>query len=123
MLTVMPLCKYIILSAAVFAGAVLLYFWGSSVLAVVLTAGIVWVHFYLSGLKKFISRNCIIKTSGNIFKHKTVILLKNILYVETVTFAPWRPAFVRLRSQGRDVLIIGLNGRQADLVAKAATIE
>ena len=51
MLTVMPLCKYIILTAAVFAGAVLLYFWGSSVLAVVLTAGIVWVHFYLSGLK------------------------------------------------------------------------
>ena len=123
MLTVMPLCKYIILSAAVFVGAVLLYFWGSSVLAVVLTAGIVWVHFYLSGLKMFISRNRIIKTSGNIFKHKTVILLKNILYVETVTFAPWRPAFVRLRSQGRDVLIIGLNGRQADMVAKAATIE
>ena len=123
MLTVMPLCKYIILSAAVFAGAVLLYFWGSSVLAVVLTAGIVWVYFYLSGLKIFISCNCIIKTSGNIFKHKTVILLKNILYVETVTVAPWRPAFVRLRSQGRDVLIIGLNGRQADLVAKAATIE
>ena len=123
MLTVMPLCKYIILSAAVFAGAVLLYFWGSSVLAVVLIAGIVWVHFYLSGLKMFISRNRIIKTSGNIFKHKTVILLKNILYVETVTFAPWRPAFVRLRSQGRDVLIIGLNGRQADMVAKAATIE
>ena len=120
MLTVMPLCKYIILSAAVFAGALLLYFWGSSVLAVVLTAGIVWVHFYLSGLKILISRNRIIKTSGNIFKHKTVILLKNILYVETVTVAPWRPAFVRLRSQGRDVLIIGLNGRQADLVAKAA---
>ena len=123
MLTVMPLCKYIILSAAVFAGAVLLYFWGSSVLAVVLIAGIVWVHFYLSGLKMFISRNRIIKTSGNIFKHKTVILLKNILYVETVTFAPWRPAFVRLRSRGRDVLIIGLNGRQADMVAKAATVE
>ena len=123
MLTVMPLCKYIILSAAVFAGAVLLYFWGSSVLAVVLTAGIAWVYFYLSGLKILISRNRIIKTSGNIFKHKTVILLKNILYVETVTVAPWRPAFVRLRSQGRDVLIIGLNGRQADLVAKAATIE
>ena len=101
----------------------LLYFWGSSVLAVVLTAGIVWVHFYLSGLKILISRNRIIKTSGNIFKHKTVILLKNILYVETVTVAPWRPAFVRLRSQGRDVLIIGLNGRQADLVVKAATIE
>lgn len=123
MLTVMPLCKYIILSAAVFAGAVLLYFWGSSVLAVVLTAGIVWVYFYLSGLKMFICRNCIIKTSGNIFKHKTVILLKNILYVETVTVAPWRPAFVRLRSRGRDVLIIGLNGRQADMVAKAATVE
>ena len=123
MLTVMPLCKYIILSAEVFAGAVLLYFWGSSVLAVVLTAGIVWVHFYLSGLKIFISRNRIIKTSGNIFKHKTVILLKNILYVETVTVAPWRPAFVRLRSQVRDVLIIGLNGRQADLVVKAAAIE
>ena len=123
MLTVLPLCKYIILSAAVFAGAVLLYFWGSSVLAVVLTAGIIWVHFYLSGLKILISRNRIIKTSGNIFKHKTVILLKNILYVETVTVAPWRPAFVRLRSQGRDVLIIGLNGRQADLVVKAATIE
>ena len=123
MLTVMPLCKYIILSASVFAGSVLLYFWGSSVLAVVLTAGIVWVHFYLSGLKIFISRNRITKTSGNIFKHKTVILLKNIFYVETVTVAPWRPAFVRLRSQGRDVLIIGLNGRQADLVAKAATIE
>lgn len=123
MLTVMPLCKYIILSAAVFAGAVLLYFWGSSVLAVVLTAGIAWVYFYLSGLKILISCNRIIKTSGNIFKHKTVILLKNILYVETVTVAPWRPAFVRLRSQGRDVLIIGLNGRQADLVAKAATIE
>ena len=123
MLTVLPLCKYIILSAAVFAGAVLLYFWGSSVLAVVLTAGIVWVHFYLSYLKIYISNNRIIKTSGNIFKHKTVILLKNILYVETVTVAPWRPAFVRLRSQVRDVLIIGLNGRQADLVAKAATIE
>ena len=123
MLTVMPLCKYIILSAAVFAGAVLLYFWGSSVFAVVLTAGIVWIYFYLSYLKIYISNNRIIKTSGNIFKHKTVILLKNILYVETVTVAPWRPAFVRLRSQGRDVLIIGLNGRQADLVAKAATIE
>ena len=123
MLTVMPLCKYIILSAAVFAGAVLLYFWGSSVLAVVLTAGIVWIYFYLSYLKIYISNNRIIKTSGNIFKHKTVILLKNILYVETVTVAPWRPAFVRLRSQGRDVLIIGLIGRQADLVAKAATIE
>ena len=123
MLTVMPLCKYIILSAAVFAGSVLLYFWGSSVLAVVLTAGIVWVHFYLSGLKMFISRNSIIKTSGNIFKHKTVILLKNILYVETVTVAPWRPAFIRLRSRGRDVWVIGLDGRQADLVAKAATIE
>lgn len=123
MLTVMPLCKYIILSVAVFSGAVLLYFWGSSVLAVVLTAGIVWICFYLSYLKIYISNNRIIKTSGNIFKHKTVILLKNILYVETVTVAPWRPAFVRLRSQVRDVLIIGLNGRQADLVAKAATIE
>ena len=123
MLTVMPLCKYIILSAVIFAGAVLLYFFGNSVLAVVLIAGIIWIYFYMSGLKILISRNRIIKTSGNIFKHKTVILLKNILYVETVTVAPWRPAFVRLRSQGRDVLIIGLNGRQADLVAKAATIE
>ena len=123
MLTVTPLCKYIILSAVISAGVLLSCFWGNIMLTLVLTVGIIWVNFYLSGLKIYISRNSIIKISGNIFKHKTLILLKNILYIEIVTVAPWRPAFIRLRSRGRDVIIIGLDGRQADLVTKATAIE
>lgn len=123
MLTVMTLCRYIILAAVVIIGVIVSYFWGNGVLTFVLTAGIIWINIYLSGLKIQFSRNCIIKTTGNIFKHKTVILLKSVLYIETVAAAPWRPAFVRLRSRGRDVLIIGLNGRQAELLTKVAAIE
>ena len=80
-LTVMPLCRYIILTAVVIIGVMVSYFWGNGVLTFVLTAVIIWIDIYLSGLKIQFSRNCIIKTTGNIFKHKTVILLKPELYL------------------------------------------
>ncbi len=123
MLKVMPLCKYIILTIAIMAGGVVSSVLDNRLLSVVLAGGIIWLNFYLSGLRIHISRNCLIKISGKIFKHKTVILLKNVLYIETLTLTSWRPAFVRLRSRGRDVVIIGLNGRQTELLAKAVAIE
>ena len=123
MLKVMPLCRYLILIIAILAGGVVSSLLGNRLLSVVLAVGIIWLNFYLSGLRIYISRNCIVKISGKIFKHKTVILLKNILYFETLTLTPWRPAFVRMRSRGRDVVIIGLNGRQTELLAKVVAIE
>lgn len=78
----------------------------------------VWLWLYLSHLKIEISSGYIIRHTGNIFKHKSVIMLKNIFHIQIITFRPWRPAIIRLHSRGDTLIIIGLDGRQAEFLEK-----
>ena len=77
-----------------------------------------WLWLYLSHMKIKISAGYLVRSTGNIFKHKSIILLKNIFFMQIITFLPWRPAIIRLRSRGDTLIIIGLDGRQAEFLEK-----
>ncbi len=85
---------------------------------IVLSAAAVWLQFYLSGLKIEILPDRIVRHSGNIFKRKTVYMLKTLCIYQTVVFAGWRPGFIRMIYPDRKIYLIGLDGRQVKLIEK-----
>ena len=80
--------------------------------------GRAWLWIYLSGLRIEICGGCLTKHAGNIFKRTSIIMLKNIFYIQITILAPWRPALVRLHSPTGTMLVLGLDGRQAALIEK-----
>jgi len=81
-----------------------------------IAAGI-WFQFYLAGQHIVTESHCLVKYSGRLFRRKTVILTKNICWVQTVVFRPWLPGVMRIVYPHKNFYIIGLTGRQLDILS------
>ena len=121
MFSVRPVCRFVILVVAMVMLAAVNFFMDDTLTAVLSVFALVWLWFYLLKLKIEIRNDCLIKHSGNIFQHKTLIMLKNIFYMQILTFAPRLPAVIRIHSRGKRIFIIGLDGGQSDFLEKAVT--
>ncbi len=119
MFRVMPLCRFIMLAVTGVTGLALRLLTGRRIVLILAIAGVFWLWLYLMGLKVEITERYIIRHTGNIFKRKSIILLKNIFHFQVITFTPWRPAVIRLHGYGETIIVIGLDGRQAAVVERA----
>ncbi len=79
----------------------------------------IWLQMYLAGMNVIIEKGKLIKYSGNIFKRKTVFMLKNINYISTYTLLYYFPAFMKISFHDETVYILGFTGYQIDRIGKA----
>ncbi len=118
MYKVLPFIRFIYGVVSVMVVVVVGLFTKEILFVVVLSAAAVWLQFYLSGLSIEIRKGRLIKQTGNIFKRKTVYMLKTLCICQTAVFTQWRPGFIRMIYPDRKIYIIGLNGRQVKLLEK-----
>lgn len=118
MFSVRPVCCYTIMTLFFLVLMALNFLMGDRLIAIISVFSFGWLWFYLAKLKIEIKNHCLIKQSGKLFKHKTVVMLKNIFYIQIFTFAPWLPAIIRVKGQGDRLFIVGLDGRQAAAMEK-----
>ena len=112
MFTVQPLCKAIIMLLTVFV-ILLINILGQDVMLLVLSIGFtVWLYRYLATLKIYINDSYLIKENGKTFKHKTILMLKNISQLEIFVIHPALPSILRIRTYDKSIYLFGLNGRQ-----------
>ena len=119
MFSVRPVCRYVIMAVFLRLLSALNFLMGDRLIAIISLFSFGWRWLYLTKLKIEIKNHCLVKHSGKLFKHKTVVMLKNIFYIQIFTFAPWLPAIIRVKGQGDRLFIVGLDGRQAAAVEKA----
>ena len=119
MFSVRPVCRFTIIAVVLVSVTALNLILKDRLVMALSAAAVVWLWLYLKNLKIEITGCRLIKHSGNIFKHKTIILLKNIFYIQTFVFAPFLPAVVRIYSRSNRIFIIGLDGRQVTFLEKA----
>ena len=118
MFTVQPFCLFviiviisiIILLINVIANDVLLF-----TLSLVF---FLWLCRNLLTLKIYVRANYLVKLTGQTFKRKTIIMLKNISHIQIYTMHPRLPSLVRLNSYNQILVIIGLNGVQRQQLEK-----
>ena len=114
MFSVRSKCFVVIIAVAISAlTAANLIFRDISVLLLSIGAA-VWMWLYLHSLKIEITADSIIKNSGSLIRRKTVIMRKNIFSIQILSLGPQMPAVIRIQGCPGRLLIIGLNGRQAD---------
>ena len=112
MFTVQPLCKGLIMLSAIYIILLINILGQDSTLQILSIIFVVWLYRYLTTLKIYINDNYLIKQNGKTFKHKTLLMLKNISQLEIMVFHPSLPAIIRIRTYDKSVYIFGLNGRQ-----------
>ena len=123
MFTVQPVCKTVLLLIWLLIILLINIYSTDIFIAVPSVVLFVWQWVHLSRLKIKIDSGHIVKQSGRFFQRKTIIMLKNISHIQIYTLHPLLPAVIRLHIYGGNLLIIGLDGRQAESLVKAATIE
>lgn len=77
--------------------------------------GAVPLWFYLKNLRVKIVDDCLIKSTGRLFKSETVLPIKNIWRLQNISVLPrfgFLPGAIRVFCPGQTVLILGLDGRQ-----------
>ena len=112
MFTVQPICKGIIMLVTIFI-ILLINIVGQDIVLLVLSIGFtVWLYRYLATLKIYIKDCYLVKQNGKTFKHKTVLMLKNIMRVEFLILHAEIPAVVRIYTYDKSLFLFGLNGRQ-----------
>lgn len=119
MFSVRPVCRMFIMSVSVAVLIGLNYFLKDRVVAALSALVVFWLWLHLTGLKVEITEKYIIRYTGNVFKRKSIIMLKNIFHIQIMTIAPWRPAVIRLHGYGKTIIVIGLDSRQAAGVERA----
>ena len=112
MFTVQPLCKVLTIMVSIYIILLINIAGQDSILRIISIIFIVWLYRYLASLKIYINDSYLIKQNGKTFKHKTVLMLKNISRLETLILHPSLPAVIRIRTYDRSVFVLGLNGRQ-----------
>lgn len=118
MFTVQPFCKFTILLIWV----IIILPINMSVIDIrlILLSAIsfifIWRH--LDKLKIYISGTVLTKETGNTFKHKNIVMLKNISNIHFVKINDWLPALIRIHWYNNGLYIIGLNGRQRSILEK-----
>ena len=118
MFKVQPLCRFIILSVILLFLIVINIIAKDMVLLVASVMFFVWSCRHIYSLKIIFTNNCIIKETGNTFKRKNIIMLKNISNIQMLAVHPMLPALIRLNSYNQSLYIIGLNGRQRFLLER-----
>lgn len=118
MFSVRPVCRYTIMTLFFLVLMVLNFLMGDRLIAIISVFSFGWRWLYLTNLKIEIKNHCLVKHSGKLFKHKTVVMLKNIFYIQIFILTPWLPAIIRVKGQGDRLFIVGLDGRQASAVEK-----
>ncbi len=83
-----------------------------------IAAGI-WLQLYLAGQYIVAENHCLVKYSGRLFRRKTVILMKNICWVQTMVFRPWLPGIMKIVYPHQNVYLIGLTGRQLETLCRS----
>ena len=78
MFTVQPLCKGLIMLSAIYIILLINILGQDSTLQILSIIFVVWLYRYLTTLKIHINDNYLIKQNGKTFKHKTLLMLKNI---------------------------------------------
>lgn len=118
MFTVQPFCKFTILLIWV----IIILPINMSVIDIrlILLSAIsfifIWRH--LDKLKIYISGTVLTKETGKTFKHKNIVMLKNISNIHFVKINDWLPALIRIHWYNNGLYIIGLNGRQRSILEK-----
>lgn len=112
MFTVQPLCKGLIMLSAIYIILLINIMGQDSTLQILSIISVVWLYRYLTTLKIYINDNYLIKQNGKTFKHKTLLMLKNISRLETMIIHPSLPAVIRIRTYEKSLYLFGLNGRQ-----------
>ena len=112
MFTVQPLCKGLIMLSAIYIILLINILGQDSTLQILSIIFVVWLYRYLTTLKIYINDNYLIKQNGKTFKHKTLLMLKNISRLETMIIHPSLPAVIRIRTYEKSLYLFGLNGRQ-----------
>ena len=112
MFTVSPFCRtvlWLLMSRFVFFINTV---WADVRLLLMSLAFLVWWHFHLAGILFSFEGGQLVKETGKTFKRKTIIMLKNISYIQTFILHPRLPAVIRVSAYSQSLLIIGLDGRQ-----------
>lgn len=112
MFTVQPLCKIIILSLAIYTILIIKIVAGDRILSTVSIVFVIWLYRYLSTLKVYLNESYLVKCNGKTFKHKTILMLKNISRLEVLILHAEIPAVVRVHTYDKSFFLFGLNGRQ-----------
>ena len=102
-----------------FALFMLLWLLGTDGLLLMLYSFVgIWFQFYLAGLKIYFGNGILVKQTGRVFDRRLVLLLRNICGVNVLSIHPSLPAVIRLILPHRDVVLVGLCGRQAVIIEK-----
>lgn len=118
MFTVQPFCRIAILSACLIIILIVNIIGEDFILMVLSAVFFVWRCRYLLTLKIVICGEYLIKQTGNIFKQKTIIMLKNISRIQIHCVHSRLPAFIRLYCYDNSLYILGLNGIQRSYLEK-----
>ncbi len=112
MFTVRPLCKAIIMSVILYIIILINILGQDRLLSVISVVFIIWLYRYLSTLKVYIDDSYLVKRNGKTFKHKTIIMLKNISKLQILVLHTSLPAIIRICTYDEALFLFGLNGRQ-----------
>ena len=118
MFTVQPLCRWLILLVTLASILLTNAVAKDDMLAVALLVVFMWLYRYLKSLKITIINEYFIKETGKNFKRKNIIMLKNISHIRIVFIHPVMPSFIRLHTYNKTTYILGINGRQRQLLEK-----
>ena len=112
MFTVQPLSKVIILSMTIYIILIINIAGDDRILSGLSIVFIIWLYRYLTTLKVHLNESYLVKYNGKTFKHKTILMLKNISRVEFLILHAEIPAVVRVHTYDKSLFLFGLNGRQ-----------
>lgn len=112
------LCKIIIINLWLIISTVRWMIINNEIIIPIALIGRIWWWLHLTGLKIEVTAWHLVKSSGNIIKRKSIILLKNIYLIQIIYLYDFLPALIRLHSPGGIITVIGMNGRQAAVIKR-----
>ena len=118
MFTVQPFCRIAILSACIVVILLINITAKDFILIILSTVFFVWRCRYFITLKIFIYGDYMIKQTGNFFKQKTIIMLKNISRIQIFNIHSCLPTLIQLHCYNKAVYIFGLNSTQRSCIEK-----
>lgn len=120
MFKVLPRCRAVFFALGRAAAALAAIFTDRIFFIIVSGFGI-WFQLYLKGLEIYTEGNFLIKRTGNIFRRKTILTVKNISWLQILIVHPLLPGVMKISYPGETVYIIGLSAGQLSLLENRIT--